>query len=312
MSRRPPALRLAVVAALLLGAAGCSQNAIREERNLGPKPIAERARDLKSAPEPTPAEYVARGDTAFKEGNWDKAIVEYVNALVGAPETPENLDTLAKIARCHLEAGNVDTAEATYRQVLATRPADIEAREGLGLALMNGQKPEAALAELQAVIAADPQRWRALNGIGILYDVEGEMEHAKPYYFRALEQVPKSSEVLNNLGYSYYLSGDLRGAGLHFRKAIDADRKNTKAWSNLGLVLVREKRYPDAFDAFSQVMDRPKALNSVGYVCMLANDYACAEQYFTQAISASPTWYVEANQNLQRLRKRRPGADGLP
>lgn len=311
--RRSPRWFLrAAVPLVALGLAACSQNAIREERNLGPASIAERAKDLKSAPEPTPAEYVARGDAAFKERNWDKAIVEYVNALVGAPDTPENLATLGKIARAHLEAGNAETAEATFRQVLAARPADLDAREGLGLALMNQQKAEEATVELSAVIEAEPTRWRALNALGIIHDVDGRMERAKPYYFRALEQVPKSSEVLNNLGYSYYLSGDLRGAGLYFRRAIDADRKNAKAWSNLGLVLTRERHYPEALDAFSQVMDRPKALNSVGYVCMLANDYACAEQYFTQAISASPTWYVEAHQNLQRIRNRRPRPNDLP
>lgn len=306
------AARAAALAALVLLATACSQNAIREEKNLGPASISERAKDLKSAPEPTPAEYVARGDAAFKDGNWDKAIVEYVNSLVGAPESPENLDTLAKIASAHLEAGNAETAEATFRQVLSARPDDVAAHEGLGLALMNAQKPDEALVELTKAVDADPARWRALNGMAIIHDIEGRMEHAKPYYFRALEIVPKSSEVLNNLGYSYYLSGDLRGASLQFRKAIDADRKNAKAWSNLGLVLARERRYQDALDAFTQVMERPKALNSVGYVCLLADDIVCAEQYFSQALAASPTWYVEAHQNLQRIRNRRNRSNDLP
>lgn len=299
-------LRAALIAALVTLTTACSQNAIREERNLGPKSVSERAKDLKSAPEPTPAEYVARGDVAFKDGNWDKAIVEYVNALVGAPESPENLDTLIKIGRAHLEAGHADTAESTFRQVLAVRPDDVDAQEGLGLALMNAQKPDEALAALSKVLDVDPKRWQALNGVGILLDIDGRMEHAKPYYFRALEVVPKSSEVLNNLGYSYYLSGDLRGASLHFRRAIDADRSNSKAWSNLGLVLAREGRHADALDAFAQVMDKPKALNSVGYVCMIANDLPCAEEYFTRALDASPVWYVEAHKNLQRARSLRP------
>ena len=293
----------ALVMAVLLTA--CSQNTIREERNLGPTPISERAGDLKSAPDPTPAEYVGRGDAAFAAGNWDKAIVEYVNSLVGAADSPENLDTLVKIASAHLEAGHHETAETTFRQVLQVRPGDIAAREGLGLALLNRQMPEQATAELTAVIAADSTRWRAYNGLGIVHDVNGRMDAAKPYYFKALDLVPNSSEVLNNLGYSYYLSGDFRGSSLLFRKAIDADRGNGKAWSNLGLVLARERRYQESLEAFSQLMDRPRALNSVGYVCMIGNDDACAEEYFTRAMAASPTWYVEANQNLQTLRARR-------
>lgn len=295
--------RAVLVVVMLLTA--CSQNMIREERNLGPRPLSERAGDLKSAPDPTPAEYVGRGDAAYAVGNWDKAIVEYVNSLVGAADRPENLDTLVKIASAHLEAGHHETAETTFRQVLLVRPRDVAAREGLGLALLNRQLPEQATTELKAVIAADSARWRAYNGLGIVNDVNGRMDAAKPYYYKALELVPNSSEVLNNLGYSYYLSGDFRGSSFLFRRAIDADRGNGKAWSNLGLVLARERRYQESLEAFSQLMDRPRALNSVGYVCMIGNDDACAEEYFTRAISASPTWYVEANQNLQTLRARR-------
>lgn len=282
--------------------AGCSQNSIREERNLGPKPISERAKDLKSAPEPTPAEYVARGDAAFKEGNWDKAIVEYVNSLTDEPDSPHNLDTLAKIARAHLEAGNVETAESTFRQVLAIRSDDLDAREGLGLSLMNLRRHDEAAAEFMAIMVVDSKRWRTLNGLAIIHDVEGRMADARPLYEQALALVPYSSEVLNNLGYSHYLSGDFAEAGGYFRKAIDADRKNAKAWSNLGLLLTRERKYQEALGAFSKIMDKPKALNSVGYVCMLADDFACAEQYFSQALAASPNWYVEAHDNLTRVR----------
>ena len=214
-------LLLAVAAGLILLSSACANRQVTE-RNLGPSPLAGSGPDLKKAPEPTAEEYIAQGNTAFDRGDYEKAIVQYVNSLVGKPA---NADVLVKIATAHLRVGSYAVAQKTFTEVLAQNPKNVEALEGLGLVQMNQQRYDEAVLHLTEALAIEPNRWRALNGLGIMADVGGDLEKAKPYYLQALNSNPRSPELLNNLGYSYYLSGDLTAAELYFVKATDADAK---------------------------------------------------------------------------------------
>ena len=59
---------------------------------------------------------------------------------------------------------------------------------------------------------------------------------------------------------------------------------------------------------------RPEiAFNNIGYIAMLNKQYLVAENYFKKAISISPSFYVHAArnlekvQNLMQLKKQDPG-----
>lgn len=279
----------------------CSGGAHVQERNLGPQPLSSSS-ELKKVPETTPEEYVARGDKAFERGDYEKSIAEYVNALAGGNA---DLTILVKIATAHQRVGSNKVAESTFRQVLAERPDDVDALEGLGLALVQERRYPEARINLDRALTIDANRWRALNALGIISDLDLALETARTYYQRGLEIAPQSAELLNNLGYSYYLGGDLPEAEQYFLRALDNDPNHGKAWSNLGLLQVRQQRQREALVSFLKIMDKPHALNTVGYVCMLNRNLECAEQYFSQAVAASPQWYKEAADNLDKARSMR-------
>jgi Tfp pilus assembly protein PilF len=191
--------------------------------------------------------------------------------------------------------------------------------------LLGERHYDRARQELEAALAAEPGRWRSHNALGMLDDLAGNHEAAAGHFRQALEQPEtgmarqESAQLWNNLGYSVYMSGDWKGSLQYFNAATNRNLKFERAWQNIGLVYTRLGEYDRALDAYLQVMDKPAAYNNVGYVCMINNRYDLAESYFWQAIKLSPTYYVKAHENLERLNilradatqqtANRPGAD---
>lgn len=254
------------------------------------------------------AEATLRGDAAIASGDVDRALYFYVEAL---KLDPNQVPVMLKIGAIHRQRGDQPRALGAYRRALTIEPGNATALEGAGLVLIEIREQEAARDLLARAVAADPQRWKAHEGLGVLADLRGEHPQALEHYAAALQLRPRQPSVLSNRGYSRYLAGDLAGAETDFRAALDADPRFERAWRNLGLVMVRRQRHADALDAFLQVEDRPAALNDVGYVAMLEGHYDVAEHYLSEALTASPTYYRIADENLERTRQRRDQAEAV-
>lgn len=52
-------------------------------------------------------------------------------------------------------------------------------------------------------------------------------------------------------------------------------------------------------------------LNNIGYVAILRGDYDVADAYLNQAIAASPSYFTQAQRNLQYLESIRAGNSDL-
>lgn len=251
------------------------------------------------------AEAALRGDVALARGDMDRALYFYVESL---RLDPDQVPTLLKIGSIHRERADLDRALASFRRVLAIDPDDANALEGAGLVLLDRRAHDPARELLERAVARDPGRWRAHEGLGVLADLRGEYAQAIVHYDAALEIRPAQPSIYSNRGYSRYLTGDLAGAEADFRAALAADPHFERGWRNLALVHVRQQRYEDALAVFERVEDRAAALNDVGYLAMLEGHYGIAEAYLSEALSASPTYYRLADENLQRTRQRRAQA----
>ena len=248
---------------------------------------------------------ITSGDNAWRAGDLDRALVEYVTAL-GFDSA--NAEALYKIASIHAAQNNQAKAETAFRQVLAQKGDDAKALEGLGLVLLKQRRHQEAEAMLSKAIALEPRLWRAQNGLGVIYDLSGNHQRAQDHYGVARRERPDSPLVLNNLGYSNYLSRRWTQAQIYFEQALAKDPKNKNAWSNLGLMYARQDQYDKAMQAFQQIMDEPHAANTVGYLCMADGKYDDAERFFVEAIRLSPSYYAAAQTNLSLVRgKNRQG-----
>jgi Flp pilus assembly protein TadD len=306
---------LIIILGLTLGLIGCATNPGREtaepkysELYDGEMQLAHEA----GQHETTREEAIANGDKALAEGDSDRAMYEYVHALEISGGDSE---TLNKIGAIHTRQGNLRLAARAYTLSLKLDAENPAALEGVGLLFLRDRRYEDARLHLTTALEHDPQRWQSHNGLGMLDDLDGDHVQAAAHYRQALDIPPvpdlplEKARLLNNLGYSSYLSGDWEGALRHFHRALDYNPDLERAWQNIGLVYTRKEQYDRALDAFQRVMDKPDAYNNLGFLCMINRQYDQAEYFLQKAIRLSPSYYVKAHENLDRLSILR-GGDG--
>ena len=255
----------------------------------------------------TPEEAIKRGDDAYSKRQYDIALYEYVNALeLNGGDT----ETLNKVGDIHLTLGDFDNAEEAYNASLQLDESNQHALQGLGLIQLKLRDYDQAKVNLSKALELNPDLWNAYNGLGMIADIEGDYPTAIANYQRALAINPRSAQVLNNLGYSEYLSGNWHAAQMHYYQAVNSNPDYKRAWYNIGLIYTRQGEYENAFDAFRNVLGTPQAYNDIGYLSMLDGNYDVAEKYFQKAVESSPSYYLKAHENidkLERLRERGPG-----
>jgi Flp pilus assembly protein TadD len=249
-------------------------------------------------PATSAAEAIQYGDLAMSEGDLDKGLFRYIQAL---ERDEHNAEALAKIGLIHSARGNPRLAEIAYRWALKEDPRNPGALTGLGVLALEKRDYAEAKKHLRAAVSADDRNSRAYNALGIIADLERDYSGAQRHYQRALDNSPGSPSLLNNLGYSRYLGGNRKGAIAAFREALLNDPNYERAWRNLALVYARQERYEDAVDALSKVQSLPKAYNDVGYLAMVGGKLKDAKGFFEEAKRESAEFYALADTNQRRL-----------
>ena len=250
----------------------------------------------------TPEEAVERGDEAFRKGQHDIALYEYVEAL---KLSGGDVETLNKVGDVHYTLGDMDNAGQAYKASLELEEDDQHALQGLGLTQLRTRDYAQAKINLGKALEINPDLWHAHNGMGTIADIEGDYTTAIEHYQAALRLNPRSAQILNNLGYSEYLSGNWHAAMMRFVQAVNIDPGFDRAWYNIGLMYTRQGNYEDAFVAFRNVLGTPQAYNDIGYICMMDGHYDVAESYFNKAVKSSPSYYLKAHENIDRLERLR-------
>jgi Flp pilus assembly protein TadD len=260
------------------------------------------------APDPaaavmSPEMSLAAGDAAARKGDFERALVYYVEA-VSAEETP---DGWLRVGAACTRLGQTERALTAYLKVIELDPEQVDAHEEAGLAYLSRGDAEAARAHLSRALALDARRWRAENALGILDDQAEDHASAIAHYQAALELNPASPMLRNNLGFSKYLTGNLEGAEADFRIATTLDADYKPAWSNLALVYADRGSYSQAVSLLAKVSEKPTAYNDVGYMALQRGDLLEAERLLSEAVRLSPAYYKTAYENLEAVRSRMRG-----
>lgn len=278
-------------------------------------------------PPKTEKEAIERGDMALSSGNSDLALYEYIRSL--AFENGQFKDrSLFNIGRIHQSRNNLALAEKAYLLAIETNPNNIEVLEQLGILYSrNGDLAQGKSYFLRAV-NADQLRFDrrdmlqaedlttvksvvslkvdthspeyAFMGLGVAADLDRQHELAQAFYKQALAIKPESVTTLTNVGYSFYMSGDYRKAQRFVLQALGVDPDNEKALNNLALIYLAKGEINRALNVFSQHMEKPEALNNVGYFLTLQGKPDQAIPYLQQAIDSKSTYYKTANENLEK------------
>jgi choline-sulfatase len=216
-------------------------------------------------------------------------------------------------ARHQAQRRHWPAAEAIVRQILATLPNHVAARNVLGLALVRQRKYVEARAAYTQSLATDASQYRIHANLGSLSLLEQHLDEADRSFARALELNPRFTEAMLNRGLIASLRGDQAGAEAWYRRADAVDPNFPATARRLGDLYYEQGQYREALASYDHALKlSPRlfpALVQAGNSARHLGDAPRAAASFEQAAGLRPDswipWY-----NLACLRATSGDADG--
>lgn len=211
--------------------------------------------------------------------------------------TDNSTDILSRAARL-LRGGQLQPAEAIFRQILASHPKALpqaaaialqyqrlplallcleqsilhepqEARHYflLGITLEDLHRRDEALYSLQQAIRLKPDYAEAYNNIGIILHDQKNFEQAAANFHSAILHKPDYSGAHNNLGSTLRALGDITGAQQQFARAVQLNPDYALAHFNLGKTYLDMGQLVPAETHFQHVLRlKPDHLQACGHL----------------------------------------------
>jgi tetratricopeptide (TPR) repeat protein len=222
-------------------------------------------------------EHMQRGQEYFAAENWEKARVEFRNALQVTPDDPNARFMNARVAE---KLNNLSDAARLYQATIDVAPDHIQARAALGRMYVFGGAPDRAIemvkpglvthpddpdlltvrsaaraqqndragaledAEKANKLAPDNENAAAM--LASLYQQKGEGSRAIEVISKTLEKAPKSLDLRQVLASLYSSAGDNDRAEQELKKIVELKPTELRHRINLALSYIRSKRLDDA------------------------------------------------------------------
>jgi len=229
--------------------------------------------------------HMDQGREYFQEGNFEKARVEFRNALQIAPEDAEARLMNGRVAE---RLGDIRQAAGMYQGAIDVDPANTEARAHLGRMLVFGGAAQRALEVVEPGLASHPDdaelltvrgaaRVQLKDGPGALADAKravelapnsenavallaslyrqaGETSQAIELLNTTLTQLPKSIELRQVLANLYLSAQDQARAEEQLRKVIELEPTKLAHRYQLARLLTATRRIDDADRVMQEAM----------------------------------------------------------
>lgn len=245
-------------------------------------------------------QHEALADMYLRAGRPDLAAAGYEQALA-LSSGAAGLNV--KRGRALLRLNRPDLALKAFAQAQAKAPDSPDVLRGGGEALYRLGRLDEAEQALRRSIELVPEHWRSHCLLGLVLEAAGRPDQAAVEYLAALAapgSIQARPELLNNLGMAQAQAGDVEGGVRSLLAVVATGAAPEQVSNNLGILLVRLGRYDEALRAFRLSGDDPRALNNMGYALLLKGDAHSAQALFEKALSASPSYYGVADENLTR------------
>lgn len=190
------------------------------------------------------------------------------------------------------QAGELDRAEALYRDVLRATPSQPDALHLLGVIEHQRGRNEAAVELIAQAISVCPGHATYHNNLGAAHNALGRVTDAHQQFCRAVELNPNYPDARINLGSVFQQWNRLNEAAEEFRAAIRLQPEMANAHYRLGVILRKQGQTSDAIHAQEQAM-------------RLRPDFAEASHQMAALLRESGQ-EVAAIEYLERLCQQRP------
>jgi tetratricopeptide (TPR) repeat protein len=189
-----------------------------------------------------------------------RAREELTAALEIMPDNPELLSVLGETER---QLGNPARSVDLNQRALAAKPALLQARYYLGLALVDLHRYPDAIRELQAVVQSGANTGEANLGLGSAYLAAGRTDEAIAALREATRSAPDRRDAHLQLARAYRTKGQLTAALAELQLAAPSgDSALSTLYRDLeidvrmeeGLIRLRQGRLEQAVQAFEKVL----------------------------------------------------------
>ena len=175
-----------------------------------------------------------------------------------------------KAGIAHHQAGQLDEAEAIYRQVLKAAPNSGEALHLLGLVSHDRGDSARAMQFIQRALEATPESAAVHLSLGNLLRASDQLDAATKSYRRAIALKPDFAHAHCNLASALSRQGLHEEALESAARAVELMPDLAEAHFNRAAALARRRRFVDAEAAFRKVLalqpDNAAALTELGQV----------------------------------------------
>jgi tetratricopeptide (TPR) repeat protein/SAM-dependent methyltransferase len=179
-----------------------------------------------------------------------------------------------KRALKHHEVGELEQAEALYREIIRIDPGHVDALHLLGVAAHQRADHRGAADYIQRAIARGEPSPLYHSNLGACYRAMNRLPEAIAAFREAVQIDPRFVGARYNLAMSLEATGALEEAIDEYRKVLRIEPGYTGALNNLGSLLASRQRTDEAVDCFQQALKRNP--NSAEFHYNLANTLARA------------------------------------
>jgi tetratricopeptide (TPR) repeat protein len=187
---------------------------------------------------------------------------------------PSSPDILYQLGVVSLAESKFKDAEEAFRRAYQLNPANSRGLMGLVETDMAQNKPDQALARLQAESAKAPARMDLVLAMGNTAVRAGKYDQAISYFQRVLDSLDKNARQRGDLylriGETCRRKGDLAGAIAAFQKARESIPDNVILLSTLALVLDSAGRWSEARQVYEATLkldpNNGVVLNNLAYL----------------------------------------------
>ena len=141
-----------------------------------------------------------------------------------------------------------------YEEALRIRPENVEARVGLGVALLRLDRHEDSIAHFKEALRFKPDLTGAHHNWAVALEHQGHLKEAMVHYQEALRIKPDNAKAHNNLGVVLDRLGRHQESIAHLKEALRIKPDLVDVHSNWAIVLKRLGRFEEAVAHYKEAL----------------------------------------------------------
>jgi tetratricopeptide (TPR) repeat protein len=194
------------------------------------------------------------GIAYHKQGNLDEAEAVFKQLLAASPNST---DLMYRLGKVYLDKGMLNDAGQMFRQSLQIAPGNGAAHNGLANLYYRQRKLDDAMAEYIMALQLNPDLSEANLDLGNAYFAKGEYQQAAGYFRKYTQLAPKDAAGFFMYAKALQSQRDtalLPEAIAMSIKSLNLDTENDGAWYLLATLYRDTRQYLNALKAFNRAL----------------------------------------------------------